>query len=181
MSIPAQKLAYSQGTGTMARTHQDDIALAATDERQPPQDERPHENLAQLGVFGDQQPQAISTNLKKLTRLSNAASHQTALPGDHGDLAGKLSGAVGHDWALARQIRLHNFHAARKQNEKRDPGIVGLEQDFAWLNLSQLATGTDTTDLRRSQDWKRLGAGVEHTRSGPSRHRFSHQLESRRG
>src|SRR5580765_3779133 len=114
----------------MARTDQDDIALPAGDERNTPQDERPHENLTQLGVSGDERPQRIPGDLKKLPADGDATKHQAALPRDHRHLAGEPTGAVRGYLAFTLEIRLYDLHAARKQNEKWDLSIVGLKQDL---------------------------------------------------
>jgi hypothetical protein len=95
--IPRKKLAQAQGIGRVLRTHQDDVSLAGSNEFQPARDEGPHKNLAQLGVPGNQRPQAICTQFKKLTRLGDAAAHKYAPPGDHGHLTGEITWAVGHD------------------------------------------------------------------------------------
>src|SRR5581483_986920 len=101
MSVAAKKFAYAQRVGAVTRTHDHNVALPAGDQREPSQDERPHENLAQLSVFRDQRAQAIRTNLEEFTRLRHAAAHQAALSGDHRDLAGEPSGSMCRYWALA--------------------------------------------------------------------------------
>ena len=148
MCIASKKFAYAEGISTVARTHQDDIALPARDERQATQDECPHENVAQFGVSRDQRPQASCRDLQKLTGLGNPAADQAALPRDHRDLAREPTGLMGRDRTLAVKIRLHDLHASRKQDEKRHFRIVGLKQNLSRLNLSQLAAETKTTDLR---------------------------------
>src|SRR2546429_7835553 len=92
-----KKLAQAPGIGRVARTHQDDVSLAGSNEFQPAQDEGPHKNLAQLSVLGAQRPQAICTQFKKLTRLGDAAAHECAPPGDHGHLTGEITWAVSDD------------------------------------------------------------------------------------
>src|ERR1700675_3393148 len=118
----------------MMRTQQDNVALAAADELQPAEDEGAHENLAQLGVLRDERPQSLSAQLEKLTRLSDAAAHQGAPPGDHRHLAGELTGAVRCYGALAIKLRLDNFHASGKEDEKRDVHVTGLKQDFSLVH-----------------------------------------------
>jgi hypothetical protein len=82
------------------------------------------------------------------------------LPGDHGHLAGKLAAGVGCNGALARKIRLHDLHTARKQDEKWDIRVARLKQDFACLHFSDFAEGQNAVDLSCGQDWKSLRAGI---------------------
>src|SRR6266481_7543534 len=161
MFIPGQKLAQAQRVGRVARTHQDDVALAGSNEFQPAQDEGPHKNLAQLGVLGNQRPQAICTQFQKLTWLGDAAAHKSAPPGDHGHLTGEITGAVCGYGALAPKIRLHDLHASGEQDEKRNIRVVRFKQDFTLLDLTDLAARADAADLGCGQNWKGLGTSVE--------------------
>src|SRR2546429_997319 len=74
-----KKLAQAPGIGRVARTHQDDVSLAGSNEFQPAQDEGPHKNLAQLSVLGDQRPQAICTQFKKLRSEEHTSELQSRL------------------------------------------------------------------------------------------------------
>jgi hypothetical protein len=67
---------------------------------------------------------------------------------------------VGCNGALARKIRLHNFHNPRKQDEKGDIRITRRKQDFALLHLSDFAERQNAIDLSRGQHWKSLRAGI---------------------
>jgi hypothetical protein len=180
MLIPAEEFAQAQRIGRVARTQQDHVPLAATDQFQPAQDEGPHENLAQLGIPCDERPQTIRTQFQKLTGLGDPAAHQAAPSGNHGHLAGELAWAVFCYQALAPTIRLHDLHAPGKQDEKRDVCIVGLKQDFTRLNVSEFAAGANAIDLSRGKDWKSLGTSVECTGYQRRRHFSSSSNKSRK-
>jgi hypothetical protein len=49
MSIAAEKLAQAQRVRRMARAHQGHVAQVGGDESEAAEDERPHEDFAQLG------------------------------------------------------------------------------------------------------------------------------------
>ena len=83
------------------------------------------------------------------------------MPGDHGHLAGELAQGVGRNEALARKIRLHDLHTARKQDEKWDIRVTRLKQDFTSLHLSDSADRQNAVDLSCGQDWKSLRAGIK--------------------
>ena len=170
MPIAAEELAQLQRPGRVTRAHQNDVALTALDKLEATQYESPHKDLAQLGILGDEQSQAIPTQFKKFARLGDAAAHKTASSGDHTDLARELSGTVRGYRPLACKVRLDDFHASGEQNEKWDVGVTGLKQDFASRNLSQFGGRADATDLRRSQNWESLSSGVECARNWCRRH-----------
>ena len=150
MCITRKKLADAQSIRAVARTQKDDVTLSLTNKRQPPQDERPHENLAQLLVFSDNRPQLLRANLEKLARLRNPPEHQTALAGNHRDLASKFARTMCRYSPLTRQIRLYDFHPARQHNEKWNLGVVGSKQDFPRLNFAHFAEWTKSINLRLS-------------------------------
>ena len=112
MCVAPKKLAYSQGVGTVPRAHHDQVAEASIDERKATQNKRPHENLTQLGILGNQRPEIGRTEFKKLASLRNPAAHKAALPGDHRDLAGEFARFMRGDRALAPEVRLHDLHAS---------------------------------------------------------------------
>ena len=112
----------------------------AADQRKPAQDERAHQDLAQLGVPRHQRAQAFATQLEKLARLGDASEHQTALPGNHRHLAGEFARPVCGDWrVLRRSLGCTISMRPDKQHEKWNSRIVGLEQYFAGLDRSAIA------------------------------------------
>ena len=94
----------------MARSHQNEVAIAGADQLEAPQDERAQQDLAQFRVLRHQRPQPVSAQFQKLARLGHASAHQTALPGDHGHFAGEFAWAMRYQQPLAVQGRLHDFH-----------------------------------------------------------------------
>ena len=102
------------------------------DQREPPQDEGAHEDLAQFGVLGDQRTQAVRTDFEKFTGLGDAAAHQAARAGDHGHLTGKLAGGIDAS-TIGRSpstVGLHDFHGTGKQDEERDRWYRSAQREF---------------------------------------------------
>src|SRR5580700_61172 len=160
MSIPAKKLAQLQCLGRVTRPHQNEVALAAPDQLKPPQYEGPHEDLTQFSILRDKRAQSIVSQFQEFARFCGPTEDKAPVPGDHGHLAGKLAPGVGCNGALARKIRLHNLHTARKQDEKGNIRITRLEKDFTPLHLSDFADRQNAVDLSCGQDWKSLRAGI---------------------
>src|SRR5579872_5944509 len=77
-----------------------------------------------------------------------------------------------HDLALALHVRLDDFHAACKYDEKRDTRIADVKQNLSRLNLTHLRHGTNTCNLRSGQNRKSLGANIECAGNGRSRHAY---------
>src|ERR1035437_5611285 len=160
MPIPAQKLAQLQCLRRVTRSHQNEVALPAPDQLKPPQYEGSHEDLTQFSILRDELAQSLASQFQEFARFCGPTEHKAAVPGDHGHLAGKLAPDVGCNGALARKMRLHDLHTARKQDEKRDIRITRLKQDFTPPHLSDFAERQNTVDLSCGQDWKRLRAGI---------------------
>src|SRR5258708_27774056 len=147
MSIPAQKLAQLQCLGRVTRPHQNEVALPAPDQFKPPQYEGPHEDLTQFSILCDKRAQSIVSEFQEFARFRGPTKDKAAVPGDHGHLTSKLAPAVGCNGALARKVRLHDLHTARKQDEKGDIRVTRFKQDFTPLHLSDFADRQNAVDL----------------------------------
>ena len=78
----------------------DDVAEAAGDQLDAAQDERPHQDLAQLGVGLDEREQLLAIELDHFARLADAQARQRPAAGDHVAFAGELPGTVRDDERL---------------------------------------------------------------------------------
>src|SRR3984893_16267592 len=67
MAVTRQEIFYSQRTGAVGRPNHDDIAKLVCDQLQAAEHERPHENLAQLGVCLNQGEQLFTLELNHFT------------------------------------------------------------------------------------------------------------------
>ena len=79
----------------MSRSDHEDIAKIVGNQRHTPQDERPHEDLAQLGVGLHELQQLIPTELDQLAALGDTDAGETPEPKEHIDLAAELPGKAG--------------------------------------------------------------------------------------
>ena len=71
MAVPRQEFAHPKRPGAVHRSDDDDVAEVAGDQAQAAQDERPHQDLAQLGVGLDHGEQLLAIELDHLARLAH--------------------------------------------------------------------------------------------------------------
>ena len=76
MAVARQELLHPQRAGAMRRADHDDVAEAARDQLDAAQDERPHEDLAQLGVGLHQREQLLAIEFDHLAGLGDVRPHQ---------------------------------------------------------------------------------------------------------
>ena len=79
MAVAGQKLLHPQRAGAMRRADEDDIPEATRNQLDPAEDERPHEDLAQLGVGLHEGEQLLAIELDHLARLADA--QRAPMPG----------------------------------------------------------------------------------------------------
>src|SRR5258708_5253829 len=82
-----------QPAAAMRRANQDDVAIAAGDQLDAVEDERPHEDLAQLGVCLNESEQLFSSELDHFATRDGPNPHQRPATGQHRAFAGELPGA----------------------------------------------------------------------------------------
>ena len=98
---------------------------------QAAQDERPHQNLAQLSIGLDQREQRLAVELNDLTWLAYAQAAECAAPRDHVGFARKLTGAMAHDERLATVGRTQRLDFAAEDDKHRHRFVADLDQHFA--------------------------------------------------
>ena len=104
----------------MIRSEQDDVAEAVGDQLDAPQDERAHQDLAQLGVGLHQREQVAAIELDHFSRFAGARPHQRPAVRQHVDLAGELSAPMHGDHRLAVVRELHDLDRPLTDQEERD-------------------------------------------------------------
>ena len=97
MAVAGQKLLDPQRTGAVHRSDQHDVTKTAGDQLNSTQDERPHEDLAQLGVGLHDSEQLLAIELDHLTGLGRTHARQCPPPGDHRAFARELTAPVNDD------------------------------------------------------------------------------------
>jgi hypothetical protein len=69
VAVPSQELPDAQGAGAVGRSEHDDIADVAGDQLDPAEHERPHQDLAQLGVGLHEPEQLFAASVRRPRRL----------------------------------------------------------------------------------------------------------------
>jgi hypothetical protein len=65
------------------------------------------------------------------------------------------------DGAFAVEARLHNFHAAGKDDEERDVGVADIEKNFVAVDVPDAALRANPIDLRWSESRENLRARIK--------------------
>ena len=87
VAIARQEFLDAQRAGTMRRSNQNDVTKAAGDQLAAPEDERPHEDLAQLGIRLDESEQLFPSELDYLARRDGQKPRQSSATSQHGAFA----------------------------------------------------------------------------------------------
>jgi hypothetical protein len=93
VAIARQELLDAERAGRVRRANQHDVTRAAGDQLDAAKDERPHEDLAQLGIRLDESEQLFASELDHLARRGGPNPGQVRATGQHRAFAGELPGA----------------------------------------------------------------------------------------
>jgi hypothetical protein len=63
--------------------------------------------------------------------------------GNHSEFPGEAAGTMDGDGAFAVEARLHNFHAAGKDDKERDVGVTDIEKNFAAVDVPDVPSALD--------------------------------------
>lgn len=118
------------------------------------QDEGAHEELAELAVGLQQRQQVFAIELDDFARFAGARPDERRAAGEHGDLAGELTGAMGGNERLGGAGWPNNLDLARRDDEKRHDVIARFDQHLAALDFTDVSVDRDPIDLRRRQSRK---------------------------
>ena len=80
MAIPGQEFLDAERPGAVRRADHDDVTQIVRDQLEAPQDERPHQDLAQLRVGLYQREQLLAIELNHFARLADAETSQRGAP-----------------------------------------------------------------------------------------------------
>src|SRR6202040_262151 len=87
MPVAREELLDTEGARGMSGADEDDVTDSARDDLHAPQDERPHQDLAQLAVGLHERQQLLATHLDHRARLAHADADEPAAARQHVDLA----------------------------------------------------------------------------------------------
>ncbi len=159
MAVAGEELPRPQRRGAEVRSQEHHVADPVRDQLQPAEDERPHEDVAELGVGLHEREQALAVELDHLARLGRARPHERAAAGEHVDLAGELAGLMGGDERLGAAGRADDLEPSLDDHEERHVVVPDLHEQLALLDLAHGPMRRDPRDLRRRQDGEHLLGG----------------------
>src|SRR6202007_2467225 len=161
MAVTGEKFAQAEGLRGGAGAEKNQAPVAAADEFEAAEDESAHENFAELGVFGDERAEGVAGEFDEIAGFDDASANEDAAAGNHGEFAGEAAGTMDRDRAFAVEARLHNFHAAGKNDEERDVGVADIEKNFAAVDVPDMALRANPIDLRWSESRENLRARIK--------------------
>jgi len=161
MAVTGEKFAQAEGLRRVAGAEKDQAPIAAADEFEAAEDESAHENFAELGIFGDERAESVAGEFDEIAGFDDASANDDAAAGNHGDFAGEAAGTMDGDGAFAVKARLHNFHAAGKDDEERDIGVADIEKNFATVDVTDVALSANPIDLRWRESRENLRARIK--------------------
>ena len=139
----------------------DDVAHAVRDELDAAQDERAHEDLAELGVGLHQRLQGRrGPSRPPRPPRRDADAEQRAAARQHVHLAGELAGTVFGDQRLAVLAEPHDLELPLGHDEEGDDRGPFLDEHFPRLDRARRAVRGEARDLGGCESRKNVvGAG----------------------
>ena len=110
---------------------EDRVAQPGRHEPHAPQDERAHEELAQLRVRLDDAPEGVRIEVERLAILADAAADQAPSPREDARLARELARVVHDDGVLAGEAGPHHGQRSREEHVHARVGLPLVEEDLA--------------------------------------------------
>ena len=130
-AVAAEELPQAERRGRVARADQHDVALLRLDEPHAAQDERAHEELAQLGVVLDDPEQAFVLDRDHLAVLADPRAHGGAGAAQRAHLAPEAARRMDGHRRLAGDPRQHDLDGAGEHDEDASVPVARLGQHFA--------------------------------------------------
>ncbi len=149
MAVAREEFPDAQRARAVYGTDQHDVTEVAVDERHAAEDERAHEDVAQLRVGLNERHQSIASKLDDLAVLADAQRPHRAPAGNHVRFARELPRMVGgddHHAAVGR--RAHRFHRAIHHDEERHRRVTGRNEHIAARNRAPVSLRGEPGDLR---------------------------------
>ena len=143
------------------------------------QDERAHEDLAQLSVGLNQREQLLAIELNHFARLADTQAYECAATADHVGFAGELPGMKAHDQRLAAVRRSNGLELAADDDKDRHGLVADLDEHVATRRRATPSVGRNPRHLfwceRRKHALRTRDGDREGRQRGITRvHRASH-------
>ncbi len=147
VSVAQQELLEAQRARAVMRADEHHVALAAHDQADATEDERPHDELAQLGVRLHQGAERIPRHLQHLAVLGGQAADQAAPAGEHAHLPGELPGLQPNHRTLAVLARQHDLERSPEKDVESGVLRALLEEHLAPAHRSASPERCKAVDL----------------------------------
>ena len=131
MPVAGEKLLETKRSRRMRRADEDHVAEPLLDESDPAQEERAHEDLAQIGVELHQCPKVLPLDRDHFTWLADAGAEQDPAAREHVEFAGEVSGAQDENHACRGTVALDDFHCTGGHDERVSDLVARSEEDLA--------------------------------------------------
>ena len=151
MPVACQKFPDTKRPRAVHRPDEDDVAISAVDQFGAPQDERPHQDVAQFGVRLNDTEELLAADLDDLTRLAHAQPCHRAPSGQHVALAGKLPGLQRDDERLTVRRPPQHLNRAAEDDETCGASVADVVENITARNGTAAAVRGDSRDLRGAQ------------------------------
>jgi hypothetical protein len=165
----------------MHRANQHGIAKAAGDQFDAAEDERPHQDFAQLGVRLHERQQLVPIELDHLSWFGDERPNEHAPAGDHGGFAEKPTWPVRDDERVRAAGGTEDPDGTADQCKKGNVLVGDVVQDFSSGDRSLASMRRNPRHLcrvqRRKEPCRRRRRGIQRDKSVSHRSRLS--LESR--
>ena len=151
MAVPRQKLLDPKRARAVHRAVDDDVPEVASDQLRTPEDERAHQDLAQLGVGLHERKQLLARELDHFGRRAHTQARHRSAARDHVRFARELSGVVSDDERLAAVDRRQHLHFPADDDEERYEFLAGLDEHGSARDIPSRSMCRHSRDLRRRQ------------------------------
>ena len=168
MAVPRQEFAGAKRPGAVRRSDDDDVAEVAGNQSQAAHDERPHQDLAQLGVGLDQGEQFVAIELDHLARLAHLQACDRAPAGNHVGFAGEVPGSMPHNQRVGTLAGADRLDLAGHDDEERNGPAAHLDEHLAARGRPPASVRGNAGDLLLGERRERAlttGDGVGLSRS----------------
>ena len=151
MSVAGEELLDAQRALAIFGPREDDVSESLRDQLDSPEDERAHQDLAQLLVGLDEAQKIPSVDLDDLGGRDGADRAEAPPARQHVGFARELTRAKRRDDALGARARLADIELALGDDEKRARLLAGFDEGFSGCNRSRASVPGEPRDLFRRE------------------------------
>jgi hypothetical protein len=145
--VSAQELHQPHRVGAVRRADHDDAAVDVTDQPDPAQDERAHDDLADVALGRDHAPEVGAPDAQQDARLAGARAHQHLALVEEVELARELALAQDReDFRLVVLVDVEDLDRAFEDDEEVDAAVAAREHRRVRREVLFAAVAGDAID-----------------------------------